>query len=65
MIKEEDIYSVIYFWEDKGDLDRMSSWDELRDDFAKEYPELIKAWDNYKTAARIMDIVVNSLKSEV
>ena len=63
MISEDDINAVTYFWEEKRNLDRWCDWQERKEDFVKEFPELIKAWDDYRTSVRIMDAVVRSLSN--
>ena len=40
MITEDDIDAVMYFWEEKRNLNRWASWESKREHFRKKYPEL-------------------------
>jgi hypothetical protein len=50
-----------YFWEEKGDIERYVYFEELKPQIQEEYPELLKAWYDYKASIKIMDAVVKSL----
>ena len=56
-----DIWNVQYFWLEKGNVERMSSWEKLRPLFEKEHPEVVKCWDEYKMAKRLLTLVVHAL----
>ena len=62
MVTEDDINCIVYFWEEKRDLDRWVDWEAKREYFVKELPELVKAWDDYRTAGRIMDAIVRDIQ---
>ena len=53
---DEMLATIRYFWETKGDIERWSSFD--REKVAKRFPEIIKAWDDYKTAERMLSAVI-------
>jgi hypothetical protein len=60
-LTDEQIDSLKYFWEEKGDLERYSEFKELIPQILEQYPELLKAWYDYKASIKIMDKVVKSL----
>ncbi len=56
-----DYDMVYYFWTERGRIDGWGDWDKLKPLFAEKHPELIKAWDDYKTARKILELVVEHL----
>lgn len=60
-LTEDDITSIIYFWKHRGDIERWVGWKKKKPLFKKEFPELVKAWDDYKTSIRTLTAVVDSL----
>jgi len=52
---------IAYFWEEKGDLERWCDFD--REYMAKEFPAVLKAWDNYKANLLVLDAVVRDMKT--
>jgi hypothetical protein len=50
---------LAYFWQEKGDITRWCSFD--REKVKAEFPEVLKAWDDYQTAYKIMDLVIRNL----
>ena len=61
-ITEEDTNMISYFWEEKGDLERWSDWKKRKPVLEKERPEIVKAWNDYKTSIRTLNAVVRSLE---
>lgn len=61
MDREEMLSMLTYFWQEKGDIERWSSFD--REKVAAEFPELLKAWDDYVTAHKVMNAVVSGLSA--
>lgn len=53
---EEMLATLRYFWENKGDITCSVDFD--REKVAKRFPEIIKAWDDYKTAERMLSAVI-------
>ena len=60
-LTEEDLNNLQYFWQEKEDLERFSSFEELKPLLEKEKPEVLKAWNDYKTSRKILDIVIDNL----
>jgi len=60
-LTDDDKNMVDYFWKEKGDIERWVSWEERKSEIAKECPALVKAWEDYKAAEAILNIVVDSL----
>ena len=48
-----------YFWEEKGDIERYASFSRERT--ATEFPEVLKAWDDYNTARKVLSAVLRGL----
>lgn len=48
-----------YFWEEKGDIERYSSFSRERT--AAEFPEVLKAWDDYNTSRKVLSAVLRGL----
>jgi len=60
-LTEEDINSLKYFWQETGDLERLSTFEALKPILEKENPKVIKAWNNYKSSESILDAIINNL----
>lgn len=52
--------SLRYFWEDKRDLERYFAFD--RELLKKRYPEVLDAWDRYKTAERSLSAIFRGIE---
>ncbi len=63
-LTEDEIRRLKYFWEEKQDIERCYDFESLKPKIQQQYPELLKAWDDYKISIRIMDAVVKSLYLE-
>jgi hypothetical protein len=61
MLTEEHKSMLKYFWEEKGDIERYCDFEKLKPIIQEEYPELLKAWYDYKTSIRTMNAICNSL----
>lgn len=57
-ITDQQLNDIKYFWENKGDLERLSGFEEMMPDLEREYPEIIKAWRDYKASIKILDAVI-------
>jgi hypothetical protein len=57
---ENEVRMLRYFWEEKGDLERYSGWVEMQPWLREHHPEIIKAWDDYKMAGRILTAVIRA-----
>lgn len=64
LLTEEDKSDIVYFWQEKGDLTRWCGWERAKPAVAQEYPEIIKAWEDYRAAVRTLNIVVKHLADE-
>lgn len=60
-LTEDQIQDLRYFWQEKGDLERFCDFEELKPQIQNEYPELLKAWYDYKASIQILNLVVESL----
>lgn len=57
MDRDEVASMISYFWQEKGDLERWAGFD--RDYLAREFPAVLKAWDDYKASRAALDAVVS------
>jgi hypothetical protein len=60
-LTEEQISDIKYFWEYKGDLERYSSFEELKPLIWEQKPQIMKAWNDYKASIEILNAVIESL----
>ena len=65
MLSEETKNMLVYFHRHKGDITASSEWDEKQDEIQHEYPELIHAVNNLKTAERMLEAVVSNIEREI
>lgn len=64
-LTEDDINNLKYFWEEKGDIERYVHFEELKPQIQEQFPELLKAWSDYKTSIKIMDAVIKSIQDTI
>ena len=60
-LTEQDLNDLQYFWQEKEDLERLSTFERLIPILEEEKPEVLKAWNDYKVSKKILDIVIDSL----
>lgn len=60
-LTEEQILDIQYFWEDKRDIERYCDFEKLKPQIQEQFPELLKAWHDYKASIKIMSAVVHSI----
>ena len=60
-LTEQDLSDLQYFWEYKGDLERLTSFERLKPILQEEKPEILKAWNDYIASKKILDIVMKSI----
>ena len=65
MLSESDKDMIVYYWEEKKDLERWSSWEIKLDMIKDEYPEIVKTWEDIKMSKKIMDALICKLKFEI
>jgi hypothetical protein len=63
-LTEEEINDLAYFWEDKGDLERYCYFEDLKPKIQQQFPELLKAWYDYKASVGIMNAVIKNLSND-
>lgn len=44
---EDDLNMIRYFWEEKGDIFRYASFEDIEVSVRRDFPQLFEAWDNY------------------
>ena len=59
-LTETELKDIQYFWQEKGDLERFD-FEKLIPKLEIEYPEVLKAWRDYKASIKILDLVIENL----
>jgi hypothetical protein len=57
--RESELDMLRYFWEQKGDLERYTSFEKA----IAEFPEVGKAWADYKMAEKILSAVLRGVSA--
>lgn len=57
-LDEIELGQLVYYWEEKDDLERYSGWAALQPDLLINYPEIIAAWNQYKISRRMLSAVL-------
>lgn len=65
MITQEDIGMFYYFYVEKGDITRWCHWEQKRDAFAKEFPELIAAMNAVTVAQITVTHIINLINDKI
>jgi len=65
MITNDNIKDVVYFVQEKGDVARLSYWDQIKKDFYQEYPEFEKAERDLRAAEKIFELVVEGISDDI
>ena len=60
-LTEQDLNMLKYFWQEKEDLERFIDFEKLKPLLEKEKPEVLKAWNNYKSSKKILDIIIDNI----
>lgn len=64
-LTEDEIRNLQYFWQEKGDLERLSGFNVLVPLLKEQAPIFWIAWTNYKSAIKHMDASCKNLPNEV
>jgi len=64
MVTEDDKNMIDYFLNEKGDIERWSSWEDRKADIKAEYPELIYALNQVKIANRVLSAIVKNVLAD-
>ena len=57
MDRQQEIRMLQYFWEEKEDLERYCRFNQIK----YEFPEIERAWKDYKTSKKILDVLIENL----
>lgn len=58
--REEYANMLRYFWEEKEDITRFTSFSRERT--AAEFPEVLKAWDDFCMSRKILSAVIRGME---
>lgn len=58
---EKHVSSLKYFWEEKGDMEKYYYFEEIKPLIKEYYPEILKAWYDYKSSEQILNNIISRL----
>lgn len=58
----DDLHALVYFHEDKGDVERYYRWSDMQSELQEKYPEVLKAWHDLRTAETIFRAVLRDAR---
>ena len=61
-MNESDIEMIRYFWEEKGDITRWTSWEDRKPEIKKYHPGLVYAVEQIEFLSRVLDAIVRNLE---
>ena len=64
MVTDSDRNMIVYFIQEKGDIERWSSWNERKVDIEAEYPELIAALKAVFIAKKTLNAIVEKIGND-
>jgi hypothetical protein len=59
--REEQVTMLRYFWEEYSDIEIYAGFEEMRPYLQDNYPEILKAWEDYKMSERMLSTVIKNL----
>lgn len=59
--KEEVIAMLKYFWEEYGDIEKSTYFDEAKSSSDKDLLAIVFAWENYIKSRKIVDQLIKGL----
>ena len=62
-MNNDDLHSLRYFWEEKGDITRWVGWESKKAEIGKEHPQILWAWENYLETRRCLTEKIRSAVS--
>lgn len=60
-LTEGDLDLLRYFWEGKQDIEHWIDWEAKKHLIEKEFPELMKVWQDYKISGKLMNRVLSDM----
>lgn len=64
--KDEHIATqIIYFWKEKGDVERCSTWNNNLPYIKERFPEFYIAWQQYLASLRQLNRLVEEMSEEI
>ena len=61
----EELRMVVYFWQERRDLTRFVSWEELEPVLRVSHPHLLDAIERLRSAEKTVDAIVDSIGNEI
>lgn len=63
-VTNADRRMISYFIMEKGDITRWVNWNSRKEIIEAEYPELVKALQDYAAAEKILHLVVKNIEND-
>ena len=63
--EESHLNSLLYFWTERGDLERYANFEKIKPMLAKRHPEILRAWYSYKDAKRTLTLLLESKRTSL
>lgn len=63
-LTNSDLRSLVYYWQEKGDITRWVSWEEKKPLIKARFPEIVDALERFKSAEKTLDILIQNLDTE-
>ena len=63
-VSASDVRTVIYFIQEKGDINRWTEWDKKKKAIAAKYPHLIEAIERVSVAERTLAAVLKDIEQD-
>lgn len=61
-LSASDAEMLVYFWEEKEDLERYTGWEALRPKLQRHHPEILKAWADYQASRFILSATLRLVR---
>ena len=58
-LEDDDMESLRWFWSRKRDLERYEGFGQLKPILSEEMPELLEAWESYKSSEKKLNELLN------
>ena len=64
-LTDDDLSAIVYYWQERGDLERWGQWREVAPLVREELPELWHAWLTYLNACSAITAIVNKISDRM
>jgi len=65
MLTEQDKDMIVYFIQERGDIERWTGWEDVKEQAYEEYPDLLFALNRTKLAEKLLNAAVKRIRDEM